>query len=525
MSFAETKGAEDLTPGLSHKNRGKKVTEARIMAQHTIAVVGAGASGLAAVAAIAKSFTANPIHKGVRLTILWVDNKDSVEYGPGNVYLDHERALHLNVPARQMSIRDDDPEHFTRWINEQYPQQYSSTSFVPRPVYAEYLKHCAQSLITSAGDNITIVPTCANVEDIVANGQFKVFTGPKSYNAADQVVLAIGHMQGVDPFSNALDSQPNYFGGTDAEAYRRATSLIPSGLDSQRKNVFILGYGATAIDRIRLLDQIGYEGEITIVTRHGMRPWEYKVEHDGKNDYEMAIKPQDLIALAQEFTTADRRGRAAVIEKFVDALRHETDRAIQNGYGPQNFLYPNKIGALIDDAVRGEGEAFAAEAHKIVTLYRSNPTPPADAKRIKELEAEERLKIVIGEVNPNASVLEDGRIQVEYSPKDGQSVQGAFDAVFNGAPFARDYKKHPLLQKMVGAGHGTFDRDRGILAGDEDGRPRDMRQGIHVIGPFTKPTWGIEGFRKQAREIALQVMANMRGQVSHQKHTGANIIM
>jgi uncharacterized NAD(P)/FAD-binding protein YdhS len=288
---------------------------------------------------------------------------------------------------------------------------------------------------------------------------------------------------------------------------------IPKGPESEGKEAFINGFASTAVDRIRLLYQSGFKGGITIVTRHGVQPWAYNPKLDEKSGYMLssnfAVEKMEEIArgYAAKRTSASR---AQAVEPFVKLVEQEMITARDQGFGPQHFLFsPALVESVDNEKVRAISPAFVEAAKRIVTLYKSNPTPPTDANIIQRYMDSGRLKVIIGNAETALYVPDTGKIAVK-SRVEGQEQKGEYDLVFNGAPYARDYRNHSLFRELVSNGLGRFDRETGAM---ECGKRGEMAaHGLFVVGAAaTKPgeTWGIETFRDRAQKIAEAIVYNM----------------
>src|SRR3954453_9447106 len=107
------------------------------MTTHTVAIIGAGASGTLLSLHLQRHAPA-----GTRITLI----ERNCPFGPGLAYATGNASHTLNVPAGRMSAFDDRPLHFLHWLRRQPEQildgpQPDEASFVPRRLYGAYLRH------------------------------------------------------------------------------------------------------------------------------------------------------------------------------------------------------------------------------------------------------------------------------------------------------------------------------------------------------------------------------------------------
>ncbi|HXV14108.1 MAG TPA: FAD/NAD(P)-binding protein [Candidatus Krumholzibacteria bacterium] len=227
----------------------------------TIAVVGAGFSGVATAANLARL----PWPRGVRIVLL----ERGPRFARGVAYsTDHPLHL-LNVPAGRMGALADDEGHFLRWLNRTEPTIKGDT-FVPRRRYGEYLEWLLDDATARAASNVEIVRRAGDVVDVVvsdARATVKLRDGESI--DADRVVLALGNLPPRDPFASVLESDARY--ARDPWAPGALASLPRT-----RNPVLLVGSGLTMVDAVLALRDAGHDSGFIAVSRHGMLPHSHR---------------------------------------------------------------------------------------------------------------------------------------------------------------------------------------------------------------------------------------------------------
>ena len=186
--------------------------------------------------------------------------------GRGVAYGTRLEAHVLNVPAAQMSLFPDDPEHFLRFAREKAPD-LEAYSFVSRQLYGEYLEstlrdHAREadgkrSLTTMVGRALT-VRVGENACDVVMDGGAKL--------TADRVVLALGNYSPANPSVET----PEFY--TSARYIR--DPWVPGAFDviSSGERILLVGTGLTMMDIALDLSERDVARPICAMSRHGLLP-------------------------------------------------------------------------------------------------------------------------------------------------------------------------------------------------------------------------------------------------------------
>lgn len=223
----------------------------------TIAIIGGGLSGSLVAANLLKNAT-------IPISIKLIERNS--EIGKGVAYGTPQDCHLLNVPAGKMSAFPDDPDHFSRWLHTNGYQQVTTSTFVQRKVYGNYIQEILEEAQANAptyveferivGEAISIDTTIQNVRIYLNNG--------RRLNA-QKAVLALGNFPASlpEPIAVLGDSNPYV---KDAWAKDAIADLKPEDA------ILLVGTGLTMADAVVALHQQGFQGQIHAVSRHGLMP-------------------------------------------------------------------------------------------------------------------------------------------------------------------------------------------------------------------------------------------------------------
>jgi len=221
----------------------------------TIAILGGGFTGATLAAQLLR-------HGRESVSVVLVDPSGAP--GRGVAYGTQYGWHLLNIVARDMSVVDDDPEHFVRWAQLNYDSGVGPESFLPRRVYGQYI---ADLLREAAGRHpgrfFFKNDEAVSVEAAAPGGVVHLRRG--EHVRADKVVLALGNFPPSDP------DLP----GRTAHGVRyvpHAWSAAALEGIAQDGEVLLLGSGLTAIDQVLALRAREFRGTIHLLSRHGLLP-------------------------------------------------------------------------------------------------------------------------------------------------------------------------------------------------------------------------------------------------------------
>lgn len=228
----------------------------------TIAIIGAGFSGVATAANLARL----PWPNGVRIVL--------IERGPRfarGVAYSTDHPLHLlNVPAGRMGALADDEGHFLRWLRRTNPA-VTGDAFVPRSRYGEYLEWLLDDASTRAAASVDIVRRTGDVIGIaLADGRATLQLREGDTIEADRVVLALGNLPPRDLFaSTRIDGDARYVRDPWAPGALARVART-------KKPIVMVGSGLTMVDTVLALRDAGHDAGFVAVSRHGLLPLSHR---------------------------------------------------------------------------------------------------------------------------------------------------------------------------------------------------------------------------------------------------------
>lgn len=229
----------------------------------TVAIIGAGFSGVMTAAHLLHAKTARPI----RVVMLNRSGASARGVAYGTKSPNHL----LNVPAARMSAYPDRPNHFLDFVRQRDPAVEPGT-FVRRSLYGEYLE--ALLLEAAEGTNFLdrLVAEVRTIRPDAFGATLETTDGRTVH--CDQVVLAVGHYAPAHPSGippEVLNSE-RYVRDPWA---RGALDRIPTD-----RPAILIGTGLTMLDVALDLKARGCSGAIA-VSRRGLipRPHDPNVHH------------------------------------------------------------------------------------------------------------------------------------------------------------------------------------------------------------------------------------------------------
>lgn len=328
-------------------------------ADHLV-IVGAGASAVLLVRALQR-FGERPID----VTI--IDPRQPA--GVGLAYSTPSSSHLLNVPAGRMSAEEDQPNAFVEWLQASNPEaNYTAKSFVPRHMFGSYLRHLLSSAIVDKRSLIQVRVLHATVSSIArGKGRWTLTLDDERLVDADAIVIATGN---APPRPWLVDGKPHarvLNNPWDAQA----RDAIPRTAD-----VALIGSGLTAVDiAMELLDR-GHQGQIQMVSRHGLLPRKHAPSMIAASWLHPPY-PQSIAELMHQTREATRATPGVSSWRTaVDALRPNLP-AIWNALSP-------------DDKAR-----FLRHVRPFWEVHRHRMAPDV-AQRIEDAIADKRIVIHAG---------------------------------------------------------------------------------------------------------------------------------
>lgn len=329
-------------------------------------------------------------------------------------------------------------------------------------------------------------------------GTFKITTQSGETLDSDIVIVADGHQHS--------NSMPELLGHD--RYFHRYDNLDTARdlLAGQEGNVVIRGTSQSMVDWLRLIDHVGFQGDIYAVSRSGHMPWKFDpLEHPlSADDIPYALTHLNIENAITATSPAD-------LEKLLETELHHASKA---GLG-RAHVYSMAIRELAP-LVQKENDPVAEASgikpffNTLVALY-GNPTPPQSKALIDSLRDAGRLKIVKGDLSARTiSVAKNGELDING----GSSLSGLkVKALFDGAIYARSALDHsgnavsPLLSGLHRQGALKVCPDTAQIFSAGVQKVKDL---FLANGPSTNLyKWGIESFRGKNNDIAREIIENI----------------
>lgn len=213
----------------------------------TVAIIGGGFSGAMLAARLAE--------RGIASRLI----NSTADFGLGVAYSTTSPVHLLNVRSSRMSAVADAPDHFVRWLEAHHPTLADPTEFAPRRVYGAYVQ--ARLAEVSAAHPGLIEQVVGEAVEIARVG---VRLADGRVIAADTVVLATGN-----PAPRTVPGAKSQSAATVI-----ADPWAPGALEAVRPSdhVAIIGTGLTMVDVLLSLEDRGWVGRATTISRRGLAP-------------------------------------------------------------------------------------------------------------------------------------------------------------------------------------------------------------------------------------------------------------
>lgn len=439
---------------------------------HTITIIGGGASGtLLAVQLLRQA--QQPLH--VYLV------EQSGPAGRGVAYGTQSEVHRLNVPANKMSAFPDQPSHFHEWLGAQ-GYAYAANEFVPRTVYAEYLRAQLDEAITAHPGAIELIHDQA-VDLNTAPDAVEVRLASGRRLASDAAVLAFG---------NFLPPQPRFLSAQSAAAPKYFGNPWQSDLASRigpQDRVLVIGMGLTAMDTLLSLHAQQHQGALYAISTHG---WWPAVHELGHRYPDFSAELAGCTTAAQMLAVVRRHLRAAETQgsnwrAVIDALRPSTQ-------------------ALWQQLPLAEKQRFMRHLRRLWDISRHR-MPPECASVLDGLHASGQLHSVHGRVT--AVEYNGGAFEVRYRSQASEQ-QLAVDVVINcmGSESNLARLDSPLLQNLLSKQLIQPDALNQGLAAAPDGTlgPHLYTLGTALKGILWEST-AMPEIRAQAQQLASLLLS------------------
>lgn len=231
-----------------------------------IAIIGFGFCGRMAFVNLVKNY-----HKNFEVLIFDGAKKDNLKNAfYSAAFSDFSQHYILNVIAKKMSAFIDDEQHFCRFLQENYPQDWQNIQefgFAPRRIYGEYIQKITDeyfSIAQKKGLHFSL----HNAEILslkkTTQNKFLLETINKNFYQVDEIILATSFKQTALPFEIAAKNVVNFLWNQD--------NLNFHNKSFSNETIALLGSGLTAVDVIVGLKKRNFSGKIIVISRRGNLP-------------------------------------------------------------------------------------------------------------------------------------------------------------------------------------------------------------------------------------------------------------
>ena len=355
-----------------------------VSSRRVITIVGGGFAGTA----LALHLTRQPGSLAVDIHLI----EPRATPGPGLAYGTEHLEYLLNVRADGMSVWQEEPCHFARWLVAQPESIHGAPEFAPRATYGRYLHHTLQAALQQSpanGSRLHCHSRTATAVPPLPNGQRAVRLDNGLEIISDYVVLALGNFPSPPPAGPDLRYLSHAGYHTDPWVSGGLAGIAPD------ETVLLIGSGLTAVDVLLGLRRAGHRAPITVVARHGRWPAVHGPATGGYPNFYPELA--GLRTVAQVLAVVRRHFRAAA------AQGHDW-RAVLDALRP-NLGHIWAAWPLVEQArfLRHLASRWSVARHR---------SPPQNAAAIADMAAGGRLQMQlgrVGEIVPDGTAL---RVQV-----------------------------------------------------------------------------------------------------------------
>lgn len=441
-----------------------------LIARHAL-VIGGGFSGTLLAINLLR-------HGSLHVTLV---ERDPQRLGKGLAFGAAQDRHILNVRAGNMSAFADQPDHFVNWLIRH--RAGSDATFATRQDYGAYLAEMLSDMRHFAGERLTIV--AGEVTDLDLSDQGgRVHLASGRDLTGDIVILAPGNLPPHDLPAFTRLSAPAYI--SDPWSRDIALDLTPDD------HVLLLGTGLTAIDCALTLDDAGFRGRITALSRRGLTPHMHAASPAFTPVRERPAQSGAALVKAVRARSGQVGWRNAI-----DELRPFTQGLwrISNGEEKARFL-------------RHLRPFWDIHRHRIA---------PQVAERLDAMKARGQLSFMAGRV-VSAEQAHPG-LRLSWRPRgaEGTSLVTINRAINCTGPLSDLCRtREPLLQALWKTGairpdpmHIGIDVDQQARAIGRDGTANER---LFAVGPMTRGAhWeivAVPDIRRQVLDLARRVTAS-----------------
>ena len=469
----------------------------------TIAIIGGGVSGALVATNLLRQATAP-------LRIVIIERTPPI--GRGVAYGTDCPDHFLNVPAGRMGAFPDAPDHFYKWVaarvgRSTFPKTVSSTDFLPRTLYGQYIYSVLMDARLGASKEVTLETIVGEAIDIEEKtGSALVLLNDGRSIEAERVVLALGNLPGEYPMrkTSQFFHSPRYV----------HVPWIDDALAGIRPEdeILIVGAGLTAADIITQLTHKGHTGTIHALSRRGLKPQVQRLAppyRDFLADQTLPATVRQLLHLVRtEVRAATTSGQDW--QAVIDALRPHTAALWQNWPVAERARFLRHLRPFWD----AHRHRFAAQT----------------GAQLEALDASGQLKFYAGRLQSLVNTATSAEAVFRHRGTDKLTTLNVTKVINCTGPRS-DYSKyqHPLFINLLA--RGLIDHDPLALGlnANADGelfRYRGQPSGwlLTLGAPLKGVLWectAVAEIRVQARTLAAKLIASFAQQSESARSTAS----
>ena len=448
----------------------------------TIAIIGGGCSGIALVSQIFKQFQTIESIEPCKILLI---EKDL--FARGSICKTTFPEHLLNVSAARMSLFPDDPHHFFHWMKSQ-EESISPLDFVPRIFYAKYLESILGDLEKGGNSRCQLEKIISEVVAIhPVNGQYVISFHDQKNVSVDVVVLALGNfpMNTLPVPGHEYLHHSSYF----SDPWGELPKIPP------HSRIAVIGTGLTSVDKLLEINGMDHQGEIHIISRHGLFPLpinylyslsrELSFLYDSNFQEDETISPDsfDFTLTARGILSAFQWGLKEKIpfEKFRKFFLHKLETK-WNQENLEKTILPEEI------------RKIKRRVQRYISLL-THTVPSSSMDVINQMQKTKNLKVYAGRLC-SVSVTDDV-FEIYFSHRSTQKKEMIHaDIIINclGPVIFAKQCKNILIVQLMESGLIRPDSEGLLLDTTANGQVIDLKGNIHpslfVLGSLKKHLLG-----------------------------------
>lgn len=442
--------------------------------KNTIAIVGGGISGTLTVLNCIKQ-SKSPLH------IIWFDAKN--QFCKGLAYSTKDEQHLLNVRANNMSVFADEPNHFTNWLNNHYPQ-FSGNDFAPRKLFGEYVQTTFDNL-KNTNSLVSIQQIAEEVIDIEKKDNLFQLKTTQTYNT-QKLVLALGNFLPAHPrsISKQFIESENYF----QNAFH--PTIIQQAIT--KNNITIIGSGLTMIDVLISLHHHSFSGKINIISPHAYIPQAHS---------------ENPLPSVKPFIEENKLYQLQELLSIVNQQLKKAKKENLNPHSVIDVMRPHLQFIWMNFSLNEKQQFLRHLRHKWgVARHRA---PSKSIATLQKLESTGVINLVKGRLYDIKTI--DNSFEIHYSNSETSQKSLKTEFIINCTGPESDYLKIPsvLVQNLIK--NGVFAPDS-IHYGINAAKNGEISPDFYTLGPSLKgilwESTAVPEIRLQAKELVAKIICN-----------------